>query len=255
MKTAILIPIYKNFFQLNQCETSSFDQSLKILSNHEIILVCHKDIDFNNYYSYALSKNVEIRKEEFSCHFFENINGYNKLMLSLDFYLSFIQFDYILIYQLDAWIFQDDLVKWCLKNYDYIGAPWLDTNCENWVKLFPLKLKLKQYLLLHKYPKICVGNGGFSLRKIDSSINFLRKNKKLVQNWSLHEDVFWSFATFLDNNFKIPKYMEALKFSFELYPSKAYEMNDQELPMGCHAWEKYQPEFWSNYIDLNGQST
>ena len=31
----------------------------------------------------------------------------------------------MLIYQLDAFVFQDDLAYWCQQNYDYIGAPWL----------------------------------------------------------------------------------------------------------------------------------
>jgi hypothetical protein len=56
----------------------------------------------------------------------------------------------MLIYQLDAWVFKDDLMKWCNKGYDYIGAPWFEDfgSYEKGKKLWR------------------VGNGGFSLRKI-----------------------------------------------------------------------------------------
>ena len=31
----------------------------------------------------------------------------------------------MLIYQLDAYVFKDELLNWANKGYDYIGAPWL----------------------------------------------------------------------------------------------------------------------------------
>ena len=46
------------------------------------------------------------------------------LMLSPFFYESFLDFKYVLIHQLDVFIFKDELNYWCNQNYDYIGAPW-----------------------------------------------------------------------------------------------------------------------------------
>lgn len=51
-------------------------------------------------------------------------------MLTKEFYLRFRQWEYLLIYQLDAYVFQDELMDWCNKGYDYIGAPFLKLNRE-----------------------------------------------------------------------------------------------------------------------------
>lgn len=57
--------------------------------------------------------------------YFKGIAGYNRLMMSPEFYETFAQWEYILIYQTDAWVFSDRLSEWCSKGYDYIGAPWI----------------------------------------------------------------------------------------------------------------------------------
>jgi len=44
-------------------------------------------------------------------------------MMSPAFYDAFKAFDYILIYQLDAFVFRDELEYFCSLGYDYIGAP------------------------------------------------------------------------------------------------------------------------------------
>ncbi|MEM8909693.1 MAG: DUF5672 family protein, partial [Bacteroidota bacterium] len=64
-----------------------------------------------------------------------------------------------------------------------------------------------------------------------------------------NEDFFWSIVMPKINPFfKIPNMQEALGFAFELAPRKAYEMNHHQLPFGCHAWEKYDPDFWQPFI-------
>lgn len=40
----------------------------------------------------------------------------------------------------------------------------------------------------------------------------------------------------------------AMKFSFEVHPEVLYELNDKQLPFGCHAYLKYNPEFWKKFI-------
>lgn len=89
-------------------------------------------------------------------NYFKSIDGYNKLMLSPSFYKAFSNYEYILIYQLDAWVFKDELQHWCNQKYDYIGAPIYQNN------------KL-----------IGIGNGGFSLRKVDYCLKVLAYPKFL----------------------------------------------------------------------------
>lgn len=45
-----------------------------------------------------------------------------------------------------------------------------------------------------------------------------------------------------------PSPRKASRFSFEVNPSYLYRLNRKRLPFGCHAWMKWEPEFWSRYI-------
>lgn len=67
----------------------------------------------------------EISVKCFERHFFTSVEGYNKLCYNIDFYSAFRNYDYMLIYQLDAWVFRNELQMWCEKGYDYIGSPFL----------------------------------------------------------------------------------------------------------------------------------
>ncbi|MCK5681152.1 hypothetical protein KAI46_10130 [bacterium] len=52
--------------------------------------------------------------------------AYNKLLVFPGFWDAFPSFEYMLIAQLDAFVFRDNLDEWCRKGYAYIGAPWLN---------------------------------------------------------------------------------------------------------------------------------
>jgi len=39
-----------------------------------------------------------------------------------------------------------------------------------------------------------------------------------------------------------------VSFSFEVGPKHCFEKNNQTLPFGCHAWAKYDREFWKPYL-------
>jgi hypothetical protein len=81
-------------------------------------------------------KYSNISVESFPKRYFENIEGYNELLLSASFYERFLDTKYILIYQLDAFFFKDELQEWCDRGYDYIGAPWITTQKHTLVKVF-----------------------------------------------------------------------------------------------------------------------
>ena len=73
------------------------------------------------------------------------------------------------------------------------------------------------------------------------------------KNGTMHEDVFWSlYVPSLNPFFKLPNIYTALKFSFEKFPSKCFKENNQQLPFGCHAWGKYEFEFWKPFIKNYG---
>lgn len=123
MRIVIVIPVYKPI--LSADEEHSLRQCISVLGNYQVTLVCPDGLNVSEYSKVA---GRELRCETFQPSFFENIDGYNRLMMSRMFYERFSGYDYMLIYQLDAWVFSDELTEWCLKGYDYVGAPWFELN-------------------------------------------------------------------------------------------------------------------------------
>lgn len=271
--TAIIIPIYRN--ELNEYEWISLKQCSKVLSDYPIIFLTHSGIDVNPIFEALLNTNADLKisVNYFDKEYFKNVEGYNNLMLSIEFYERFINFEYILIHQLDAFLFKKDLGYWNSLGYDYIGAPWF----KNWSEGNNDE-QLWQ-----------VGNGGLSLRNIKSFLKILNKKgpvkkrsdllkeyqdrnsykkllsrpiieikslgfrnnisyyKKLYKN----EDGFWGIIA-KSCGLKVPLPLEALQFSFERNPRKLYEINKFRLPFGCHAWWRYDFKFWKPFIEQEG---
>ena len=230
----VLIPIYKEM--LTPMELASFQQVLQVLSLRKIALVAPKSLNVINYQKWA---NIEIYR--FEDQYFENIKGYNKLLTSVHFYKRFEAFDYLLIYQLDAWVFEDQLDLWTSKDYDYLGAPWLEKPASK--SGFNLGFLLKNK----------VGNGGFSLRKVSSFIRVLSKWQGFCHFLSKNEDFIFSIIIPRLAQFKIPDAQIAIAFSFESNPAKAFQLNQGKLPFGCHAWEKFDRSFWEPFISVSNE--
>lgn len=264
MKNVVVIPIYKE--QPTENELCSLRQCLRILGSHDIRLIAPEGLDLQVYRYTFETFQLPLVVEMFQPTYFANISGYNKLMLSKCFYTRFVDWEYMLIYQLDAWVFRDELDAWCEKGYDYIGAPWMKLN--------------------GKLDEMNCGNGGFSLRRISAFIELFEHTGKLwgyrglacwyryrgpirrrlsiikgllgyknhlddfVEKGEVNEDLF--FATLKHKKkrcFRIPLSKEAMFFSFEEAPFMLYELTSYELPFGCHAWKKWEYEtFWRNFI-------
>lgn len=273
----IVIPIYKE--SLDDFEIQSVEQCVKVLSDYTIHFVCPKrlNIDF-----YKAKFSGIINFTFFDNFYFEGVEGYNKLMLSVGFYKKFDKYKYMLVYQTDCYVFNDELLQWANKGYDYIGGIWF----EGFVGEPYLGSELWQ-----------AGNGGFSLRKIKSirriltskkpiknmqqlimekkklykngKINFLKEFFWLPSNIlgyqnnfnyqaklnSKNEDVFFMEAYLKYNGLRVPNIEGALLFSWDRCPAFLYEKLNQ-FPFGCHAWFKedfpYEEnkEFWSKHIKL-----
>lgn len=254
-KIAIVIPIYKS--TLNQYEQVALYRCHSVLNDYPIIFVIPKSFDFDP---------VEIPMNNFQVirfddTFFKGIAGYNQLMLSSCFYKAFTKYEYILIYQLDAYIFTDNLLNWCEKGYDYVGAPWVPSQKYEQTH-YRLGLRILNFFSnmtgiktgILNYFK--VGNGGFSLRKVESFLRITQLEERRINYYlshngpRFHEDVFWGVEMVKQHkNFKTPKWKEALDFSFDVRPHLAYKYSNHKLPMGCHAWNsKAHFDFWENHI-------
>jgi hypothetical protein len=239
-RIAIVIPNHRGTLKWN--EEISLRRCKEVFGKFDVILVYPEGINVNEYKKYdIISKYIPLQPNYFTSDLM-----YNRLMNIPYFYRHFLDYDYILIYQLDTFVFENNLEEWCDMNIDYVGAPWIDSD---WIKENDKKLPG-----IGKYFNR-VGNGGLSLRNVRKfyygsiflyPIAFFWKG-----NW--HEDVFWSsVAKRLIPGFKIPKIKTALKFAFEEDPEKCYELNGFELPFGCHAWEKHNTAFWAPHFKKYG---
>lgn len=268
----IVIPIYK--LQLNSFEIKSVEQCLKVLLGYSLYFVCSKQLDI----SFYKEKFPEVKQYAFfNENYFGNLKGYNQLLLSSLYYDTFKAFQYMLIYQTDAYVFKDELLTWSKKGYDYIGGLLFEGfrgNPQKGAKLW------------------CAGNGGLSLRNINTFATVLKSKKRLknrsqliqerkslgkqkglmkrlkinilyflkrfgyknnvsfyAKNFDNNEDVFFISLCEKYNVMSMPKVSDAMYFSWDRCPEYLFNRVGK-LPFGCHAWFRddvpYErnKEFW-----------
>jgi hypothetical protein len=248
----VVVPHYK--VALKEDEAQSHKHLDHFLGKHSIVYVSPQSLEIPDS-PYPIQR--------FDDYYFSGIVGYNELMLSKKFYQAFTAWEYMLIYQLDCLVFSDQLSQWCATGYDYIGPPWLRSESD------PTK------------GFAGVGNGGFSLRKVATSLRVLDNSRNVSQVWAnawrlsrqghdaksrnflrwlyrlyhqpvrfkRNEDGFWSYrAKHHEQSFMLPSAQLALGFGFECAPEYCFQQNNQQLPFGCHAWARYNRAFWEPYL-------
>jgi hypothetical protein len=273
-KIAIVIPIYKSFSELDHTELISLRQCYRVFHTYTFFFVSYKEIDIKAYELFG-GDGLCIRPLFFDKSYFKNIDSYSRLLMSFHFYDSFKEYNYILIHQLDVFVFSDKIDHYVKLGYDYIGAPWFE-NYANATKSSKI---------------IGAGNGGFSFRKVSSFLSvvrlfeFFKKPHKVIKvselifhfgsfmrilknvwcskkkgipsvlpwNNSYIEDNFWALTVpAFFKNFKVGSIEDSITFSFEVNPSILFQLNNQNLPMGTHAWQKHDLEFWRPFIEKEG---
>lgn len=272
---SVVIPIYKS--SISRLEQISLLQAINILKPYPIVLIYPTGLNLTEITRFFDTHNTTYYLQAYHPSYFANITGYNRLLTSRQFYSSFADTKYILIYQLDVFVFSDQLEYWCDQNYDFIGAPWLEGFISNDPRA--------------RY--IGVGNGGFSLRKVSSHqkvVNSFQRIKSTKDYWLYYrlmnwkgqlvhfpeqlfgylfmnnfhylfndfyrtdnEDKFWGrYAARHFDWFSIPDVDTARKFSMEAQPRRMFEDNNRDLPFGCHAWWRYDLAFWKPYVEAFG---
>ncbi len=240
MRVNIIVPIYRE--KLDPSELVSMKQLFKTLDQHTITIIHPRKISL----SFLDEYNFSFSSLAFDDEYFEGIYGYNKLTLSPTFYLAFKDYDFILIYQTDAYVFRDELIDWCAKDYDYIGSPWaarkqtlIQKILFKWNAVF---LNIINQKIKDRTAYFRTGNGGFSLRKTKVFIhlsqkyeNYIRENVIRTSDDFIPEDVFWSLnIPNIEDVLNVPSYEESLKFGFDRRPHIAYKHNNYNLPFGAH---------------------
>jgi hypothetical protein len=232
---AVAVPVYKP--SLDGLHLFSLQYSLnKLEAGREVFFVCPESLD-RTFYS-ELFPSAGFKAFDDGC--FASISAYSNLLLTCPFYERFGGYEYILLTQTDALILRDELDYWCGQGYDYIGAPWLSDGTVYTVNT-------DRYKGQDKKVRCLVGNGGFSLRRVDKCIWLLNQFPEAVGNWrrlGVNEDLFFSIFGALSDGFSIPDSLTASKFSLEMIPDYYYELNSYHAPMGGHGWWRYDLDFW-----------
>lgn len=239
-KCIIVIPTHK--FEPDDLEQLSLKQLDKVIKGDiDICIVRPKNINIDAYNK--LFKNSKPSTIILDDKYFTSFLGYNQMCLDYDFYKPFEDYEYMMIYQTDCWIFRNDIQKFCDMGYDYIGGPIYSAGSK-WPSF--------QY---SAYPK--VGNGGLSLRKISKMLKLFDRNgyiyNKHKDEWAKqeYEDMFLCDVIAREIYINIPDYKIAEQFSIDSVPFHISTLS----PMACHRvfamykyWKTVIPELNDEHI-------
>ena len=179
----------------------------------------------------------------------------------------------MLIYQLDGWVFRDELDEWISKGYEYLGAPFFVQDGKKQIpvvgnggvslrkidailrvlngteqKMFPNKLLwrfFRNYTVGHRYIRSLIP----LLKMVNILPNSRGKYLESVRRDALNQEdvVFYYFSReFTSDGLLMPGLDEAARFSLDAAPRKFFV----DLPFCCHAWRKNDFEFWKKYIEF-----
>jgi hypothetical protein len=264
---AIVTPLYR--FPLTPDEEISIRHLRKYLGRFDRFIMGPKTLP---------PEFADFRLQRFPQRFFESLQSYSKLLVTREFYQAFAGYEYILIYQPDCLVFSSDLEEWCRAGWDYVGAPWFkdfdpDPAGGFWavgnggLSLRKVSTALavltstkrpvddpkqraaqtQRFGSLPQLRRLLV-----SLRTLLLRYGYHNNSRWLMQEFRkrpYNEDCFWAFqARKLVSHFKIPTPHQAVAFSFEMAPRFCFQENSMRLPFGCHAWPKYDREFWEPYL-------
>lgn len=242
LPTAVVaIPVYK----ATPCllETFSLERIGQVLGRHAIVFFGPESLDF----SFYQAQMPAARLLRFDDRYFRSKATYSELLLRSHFYQEFVEYEFLLIHQLDALVFEDQIEEWCRRKWDYIGAPWL--GGDRWIG---------------------VGNGGFSLRRVRSHLEVLGSRRRLrwyqfwYHSWRTRhhpflrigsfsrlrdfdhflecwidagepEDNFWGrHAVSWHPSFRVAPVEESIAFSVEEGIEQAHRKLRVRAPFGCH---------------------
>ena len=161
-KLAIVVPTQKSY--LNYIEKEVINRISQLYSKRfSLFFVIPEDSKIN--YQAKGFKNIYLDPT----FFYTDIQGHNSLMVDVNFYKIFENFNFMLIHHLDAIILKDEIESWIAKDYSYVGGPSVG---KSFIYKKPKSLKF-----------FC--NGGLSLRKNADFIKVLNSKKIYFNNFDI----------------------------------------------------------------------
>lgn len=215
------------------------------------------------------------REMRFHSRYFGSVKAHQNLLFSEEFYQAFSSYEFLLVHHLDSLVFSDKLMEWCEAGFDYIAPPWIrhkdapyygNHDYEGKVGNGGFSLrKIKSFLAvlrskrLARPPSSYIKSAlryGSSTRKYSIFLKYplyyhhkYNGVRRELDNYPHNEDHFWADrAMHYDPNFKVVPVMTALRFAFECVPRYCFELNENRIPFGCHAWNRYDRDFWIPHL-------
>jgi len=239
-KCVVVIPAYKKSFDSD--EEKCVKKYEEVLNGEELFFIVPETLD-KSYYKTVFPN---IGFVDFPDKYFKGITGYNKLMLSIDFYLMLSKYEYVLIAQPDAVIFRKEnmLDYFISKGFDYYGAPWIpERRIWEWVRVKNKSGKGSHISCAKKESQgLYMGNGGFSLRNISQCIKLIKEHSWRKIYWYIkrNEDIFFGLLGREGCNrcnFALADVETGKEFALEYNIKESVEAGC--IPFGVHGWSKY----------------
>lgn len=239
-KCIIVVPVHTN--DISKKEIASLVQLSNVIKQHYYICLVHpKELNIEIYKD--IFKTNIFKSAAFDKKWFTDSVAYNNLCIYKRFYEIFQQYEYMLIYQTDCWLFYDNIDYYINLDYDWYGAPWcykLWKEANDGYLEFYNEREYACYLV--------VGNGGFNLRKIKVCLDIVNNIEPTPDTRNYYNEDTW-FC--MDNRHKmnICPAVIACQFSRETYNPYTEQFNTHLYsPMGVHAWNL--PQFSRSNPDI-----
>jgi len=206
---AIVVPL-SNRLELTAEEQISLQHLTHYLGKYDKYLVAPKRLKVNI---------AGFGIKRFGKKFFGSAAAHSKLLLSPEFYEAFSDYKFILVYHLDALALSDQLTKWCEMDFDFIGAPWIKHEDAPYAGNPVYEGK--------------VGNGGFSLRKIESFLKVIYSLRYYSDPSEYGDD----FCTSKSWDLKYIKFYRKIAYMLKLRNSAIWEIS---------RYKRNEESFWAD---------
>jgi glycosyltransferase involved in cell wall biosynthesis len=264
-KSCVVIPTHSE--KLTDEEQLSLFNTCALLNKHKIFLVMPETVSDRSIREIMAVKGFSIDIIKIDDSWMGSIEKYNNMLMNINFYKLFINYEYILLCHLDAWVFKDELHYWASLDFDWIGAP-----------LFLLRERGNYGLKRLRWPYAM--NGGFSLRRTKKMIDlltatdfrvdlvvvskfiyflainlrfdllkiFLKYFPEMASNpiefqkkYNVNEDIFFTLACpAFGHPLVTANPIDALYFATEYFSEEILALHLKcSKPFGIHGYEKY----------------
>ena len=272
LRPVIAVPVHRQ--NPTSEEVISLRQLNRVMGRREIALITPQGNDISAYRDILPTAKL-LRVEP---RWMESHSSYSRMIISPLLPDAFRGHTHMLLHEPDSIVLKDTLDDWCDQPYDYIGAPWfapMPNSQEvqmipggnsglslfrlsavrrvltSWKRWHPLRYALSDLLRGFRGDKEMLKRGllGFYPGGL------LRGAHHLYPSLC---DRFWSLLVpSLEPRFRVAPPSEAVGFSWEKWSFLCMERCGGHLPLGVHAWAKYdfdflEPHFIAAGVDLYG---